>query len=256
MPRCMNFSSISRDRPSYPPNTLVPRTLSLAPVLLHHRLDEGGAVEGQDVFHLLAHADELDGQAKLGWDGQHDPPWRFRRALVSTIPVTARGWVRAAPAAGRSGRWWRPSPAVSGGARGTSAVSVRGASCPAPCHQVGLVCRRPAVSTMSTSVARALAAVHRIEEPQPKGSPPVLVLINGNFASARPRPQAARWPPREMCLPRRAEPSGPARSSTPRACRRRCLAGAVDADHHHHLGRRRGVASSWPLRRARTSVRA
>ena len=107
-----------------------------------------------------------------------------------------------------------------------------------------LVCSRPAVSMITTSMPRRRLR-ERVEGPRPGSAPgsPVTISQPGR----RPRPRAARSRRRGRCRRRRAGRSAQLLAQLPgELADRRRLAGAVDADGHDHGRLRRHVDPPAP----------
>ena len=78
-------------------------------MLVEEGVDEGAAVEGEDVFDLFADADVEDGELEFGGDGEDDAALGGAVELGEDDAGDAGGFgEEAGLLAGRSGRWWRP----------------------------------------------------------------------------------------------------------------------------------------------------
>ena len=148
------------------------------------------------------------------------PPLAVPSSLVSTMPVTPADWVN----------WracWRPfwpvvasiTSSTSWGAPGMSLAAVRRILSSSSMRPV-LVCRRPAVSTISSFDFVRLGGGDGVVEDRGRVAA-VAGLDHLHAGAGGPDFQAARWRRRERCRRRRAGRCGPGRDARRPACRRR-----------------------------------
>ena len=128
-------------------------------------------VEDGQVVDRLAHAHVAHGQAQGLGDGHDDAALGGAVELGQDQALDGdRSRRRPGPGPGRSGRCWRRPPAGSRD-RGRSCLRITRATLPSSSIRLVLVCRRPAVSTITTSTPRASAAL-RASKTTAAGSAP------------------------------------------------------------------------------------